>query len=194
MRWVRVQGRRASRRRRRCRRPGESWRRTARARPRSRTPGQPSARAEQRGAAHIECRLSSPCRYSVDFFSKRSAPNSWRRRPCHSNYTCRPGTERRRSAQATSAVGPPTTGPGYASRAWDHLFAVKGLTGTIRVVLNDDTTIGTWAERSSRRAEGNPRAAATPRASRTSRPTSTSASSSASTHPYQPGQETDAAA
>lgn len=54
-------------------------------------------------------------------------------------------------------LGRRVAGPGYASRAWDHLFAVKGLTGTIRVVLNDDTTIiGTWAERSSRRAKGDP--------------------------------------
>jgi Family of unknown function (DUF6338) len=48
-------------------------------------------------------------------------------------------------------------GVGYANRAWDHLFGVKGLEGTIRVILTDGTQIiGKWARRDGGGAAGEP--------------------------------------
>lgn len=48
-------------------------------------------------------------------------------------------------------------GAGHANRAWDHLFATKDLTGTIRVVLTDKTCIiGIWAQRSDSDTAGQP--------------------------------------
>lgn len=66
-------------------------------------------------------------------------------------------TNRRHQSGVVGWLGRRVGGVGHASRAWDHLFATKGLTGTIRVVLNDGTqVIGTWAQRTGAGAPGNP--------------------------------------
>jgi hypothetical protein len=57
-------------------------------------------------------------------------------------------TSRRHEKGLLGWLGRRIGGVGHATRAWDHLFAVKELTGTIRVVLADNThLIGTWGRR-----------------------------------------------
>ena len=66
-------------------------------------------------------------------------------------------TNRRHQRGWRGRLGRLIAGVGHASRAWDHLFGVQGLRGSVRVVLTDGThLIGYWGERGDAGLGGSP--------------------------------------